>query len=194
MSPVAGADGTSQILTVILCGAGPASHARQLVAQAQARGWDVHVITTLAGREFTDVPGIEEQTGHRVRSAYRQPGEPRSPGRTTVIVVAPATYNTINKWATGIADNYALGLLAEAPGLGIPVIVLPFVNTALAGRPAYQRSIAQLKAEGVRILDSAGQLRPHPPGAGEPLAETFPWHLALDAAEHSHPGPRGDPV
>jgi flavoprotein len=40
-------------------------------------------------------------------------------------MVAPATYNTINKWAHGISDIYALGIVAEAPGLGILVVVLP---------------------------------------------------------------------
>ncbi|WP_344860446.1 hypothetical protein [Planomonospora alba] len=34
--------------------------------------------------------------------------------------MAPATYNTIGEFARGIADTYAPGLLAEAPGLGIP--------------------------------------------------------------------------
>jgi flavoprotein len=35
-------------------------------------------------------------------------------------VVAPATFNTINKWAQGISDTLALGLLNEATGLGLP--------------------------------------------------------------------------
>jgi hypothetical protein len=29
------------------------------------------------------------------------------------IAVAPATYNTINKWAAGISDTLALGILCE---------------------------------------------------------------------------------
>ncbi|MQA97015.1 MAG: hypothetical protein GEV11_21080 [Streptosporangiales bacterium] len=65
--------------------------------------------------------------------------QPRSP-RADAVIVAPATYNTVNKWASGISDTYALGILAEAPGLGIPVVVWPFVNAALAGRRAFQRS------------------------------------------------------
>jgi Flavoprotein len=32
------------------------------------------------------------------------------------IIVAPATFNTINKWAVGISDTLALGLLTEAIG------------------------------------------------------------------------------
>lgn len=38
----------------------------------------------------------------------------RSLPHADVILVAPATYNTINKWALGVTDNYALGILAEA--------------------------------------------------------------------------------
>jgi Flavoprotein len=179
----ADAQPAGRVLGLIVCGAGPASYAGQFVTLAQARHWDVHVTATPAGLEFIDVAGLQAQTRHPVRTAYRKPGEPRSVTRTDMIIVAPATYNTINKWAAGISDNYALGLLAEAPGLQIPVIALPFVNTALAARRAYQRSVATLKAEGAHILDGDRGVRPHPPGTGEPLATTFPWHLALDAAE-----------
>ncbi len=171
-----------------MCGAGPASYAGELVTVAQARHWDVHVIATPAGIDFIDAADLQAQTGHPVRIAYRRPGEPRSATRMDVIIVAPATYNTINKWAAGISDNYALGLLAEAPGLQIPIIALPFVNSALAARHAYQHSVATLTAEGVNILDGDDGIRPHPPRTGEPLAATFPWHLALNAAETTlHP-------
>ena len=37
------------------------------------------------------------------------------------MIVAPATYNTINKCAQGISDTYALGVLAEAVSLPSPV-------------------------------------------------------------------------
>jgi hypothetical protein len=51
-----------------------------------------------------------------VRSEYRSPEEPKSPR------------------ADAISDTYALGILAGASGLGIPVVMLPFVNAALAER------------------------------------------------------------
>jgi Flavoprotein len=44
----------------------------------------------------------------------------RSLLHASAIVVAPATYNTINKWANGTSDACALGILAESPGLGSP--------------------------------------------------------------------------
>jgi hypothetical protein len=68
------------------------------------------------------------------------------------IIVAPATYNTINKWAQGISDTYALGILAQTTALGVPIVVLPFVNSALAARAPFRRSIEELRREGVHIL------------------------------------------
>jgi phosphopantothenoylcysteine synthetase/decarboxylase len=37
--------------------------------------------------------------------------------RADAVAIAPATFNTINKWVAGISDTFALGLLNEAIGL-----------------------------------------------------------------------------
>ncbi|MGH3305798.1 MAG: flavoprotein, partial [Streptosporangiaceae bacterium] len=134
-----------RLLAVIVCGAGPASEVGPLIKLAQGRGWTVQVIATPAALAFIDVPAIEAiQTGAPVRSQYRTPGEPRS-RPSDALIVAPATYNTICKWAQGISDTYALGNLAETTGLGMPVVVLPFVNTALAARAPFRRSVEELR-------------------------------------------------
>lgn len=170
------------VLYVIVCGAGPASEVGRLVELARERGWDVQVIATPAAMDFIDAPALEAQTGRTVRSQYRKPGEPRSP-KADAIIVAPATYNTINKWALGVSDTYALGILAEASGLGIPTVALPFVNSALAGRRAFRRSVEELRTEDVCVLLGPGRLEPHAPGTGEERANSFPWLLALNEAE-----------
>jgi len=183
-----------RVLYVIVCSAGPAGQVGHLVQLAQDQGWGVQIIATPPALPFIDIPKLEAQTGRPVRSQYRSPGEPRSP-RADAIIVAPATYNTINKWANGISDTYALGILAEAPSLGIPVVVLPFVNSALASRPPFQDSVTKLRAESVRILLGPGQFEPHPPGTGGEHIDTYPWALALTelhqlvSAQRSH-GPR----
>ena len=121
-------------------------------------------------------------TGSPVRSQYRKPGEPRS-RPADAIIVAPATYNTINKWAQGISDTYALGILAETTALGVPIVVLPFVNSALAARAPFRRSIRR----------SALRRRSHPAGPRwhratrsaywRTLIAKYPWHLALNHVE-----------
>jgi phosphopantothenoylcysteine synthetase/decarboxylase len=176
-----------RILYAIVCGAGPAAEVGRLVDLAQKRGWDMQVIATPAALNFIDVPSLEAQTGRPVRSQYRKPGQPRSP-KADAIIVAPATYNTLNKWAAGISDTYALGVLAEAPGLGIPTVVLPFVNSAMAGRRVFRRSAEELQLEGIRVLLGPGTLEPHEPGTGGERIDTFPWLIALDAVEHMSAG------
>lgn len=90
-------------------------------------------------------------TGHPVRSDYQSPGLDGWP-RADAIVVAPATLNTVNKLAAGIADSFVLTLLCECMGLDVPLIVAPNVNPALARHPSFQSSVRALGAWGVRVL------------------------------------------
>jgi phosphopantothenoylcysteine synthetase/decarboxylase len=175
-------DEQAHVLSVIVCGAGPASAISTLIKQAQDRDWTVQVMATPAALDFFDPAEVEAQTGRTVRSQYRKPGEPRSE-KADAIIVAPATYNTINKWAQGISDTYALGILAETTALDVPIVVLPFVNSALAGRAPFRRSVEALRTEGVRILIGPGGIEPHPPHTGGDLIDSYPWHLALDEAD-----------
>ncbi|MGH3251399.1 MAG: flavoprotein [Trebonia sp.] len=167
-------------LTVVVCGAGPAATVTALTGQAAGAGWTVQVVATPAALAFIDAAAIEEQTGSPVRSQYSPPGSPRSKV-PDVIIVAPGTYNTICKWASGTSDTYALGILAEMTGTGIPVIVLPYVNAALAGRAPFHRAVESLRDEGARILPGPGLIEPHQPRSG-PGPGNFPWHLALGEA------------
>lgn len=174
--------GQGRVLYVIVCAAGPAGEVGKLVELAQDRGWTVQVVATPSALAFIDVPKLEGQTGRPVRSEYRAPTDPKPP-RADAIIVAPATFNTINKWANGTSDTYALGILAEAPGLGIPTVVLPFVNSALASRQPLRNSLTRLHAEGVQVLFGPGGVEPHEPGSGGDKVDAFPWILAVDKIE-----------
>ena len=174
------------VLYVIVCGAGPAGQVTRLISYARSRGWDPYLIATPAALDFIDVQELESQTGHPVRTEYQTSGTAasgRSLPKADAIIVAPATYNTVNKWANGISDNFALGILAEAVGLHIPLVVLPFVNSALAAHPTFRRSVALLRDTGIDVIHGPGRLEPHPPGTGASTFETFPWHQALDEAD-----------
>jgi phosphopantothenoylcysteine synthetase/decarboxylase len=170
-----------RVLYVVVCAAGPAGGVGELVTAAQQAGWDTYVIPTDTARQhFLDLAALENLTGHRLRGRFRAPGEPgRLPGADAVIV-APASYNTINKWAAGIADSYPLTLLAELTGAGVPIVVLPFVNTSFAANRVFARSVEDLRASGVTILFGPGLVEPHPPRGG---TDDFPWHLAVKALD-----------
>src|SRR5712692_5262590 len=180
--PVHASPRPGRVLPLIVCGAGPAADARKLIKLAQQRGWRAQVIATPTAMAFIDTAALEALTGSPVRSAYRSPGEPRSM-QADAVIVAPGTYNTISKCAQGISDTYALGILAEAVSLPIPVVMLPFVNSALASRHPFQRAVRQLRDEGVCVLLGPGEFEPHPPATGGQQLDAFPWQLALDEAE-----------
>jgi phosphopantothenoylcysteine synthetase/decarboxylase len=172
---------TTRVLYVIACAAPPAAEAARLVRLAQERGWDVCVLTTPSGRRFADTAALERLTGHPVRSEYKNPGEPDVLPEADAIIVAPATVNTINKWAAGICDTLALGILVEAIGKGLPMVAVPFTNRAHAAHPAFTENIARLRSWGVTVLFDRDAQPLHEPGTGTGSAYLFSWLKAIDA-------------
>jgi phosphopantothenoylcysteine synthetase/decarboxylase len=143
---------TGNVLYLIVCGAPPAANTAELVEEKQAEGWDVCVVATPAGKTWLDLEQIERVTGHEVRTALRQPSDRQFEPLGDAVLVAPATFNTINKLALGISDNLALGLVNEAIGAGVDLEVRPVVNAALGGHPAFRRSLDTLSEWGVAIV------------------------------------------
>ncbi|MFJ2606250.1 flavoprotein [Streptomyces sp. NPDC091279] len=163
-------------LYVVVCAAGIAADIGRLITAAQQRGWEVGVLATpVATAGFFDVDAVRAQTDRPVRSTWRTPGEPRPFPPPDAVLVAPATFNTINKWAAGLADTLAVATLCEASGLGVPVGVLPCVADALAVHPAYRLSLKRLGEMGVRF----GARYSGEPGADGARAE-FGWERAFD--------------
>ncbi|MDT9695762.1 flavoprotein [Streptomyces sp. P17] len=163
-------------LYVVVCAAGIAAGVSKLVVAAQERGWEVGVIATpVAMNGFFDTAAVEALTGRPIRSAWRTPADPRPFPPPDAVVVAPATFNTVNKWAQGLADTLAVATLCEAYGLGVPVAALPCVADALAAHPAYQESLARLRGMGVHF----GEPYTGDPQGGGSRPE-FGWERALD--------------
>lgn len=170
------------VLYAIVCGSPVARRVGVLVELAQAAGWRVCVVASPDARKFIDVPALAAQTGFPVRSTFKNPGEPDLLPPADAIIVAPATANTVAKWAVGIADTLPLGLVIEAQGKGgVPIVAVPFTNAAMAAHPAFRQAVATLRSWGLTVLFGDDVLPLSPAGMGEELAERFPWKLALDA-------------
>jgi phosphopantothenoylcysteine synthetase/decarboxylase len=156
---------TSRLLTVVICAAGPAPQATQLVSIAKERGWAVRIrLTEPARAHVKDSLEFFESHG--------QEGEPDA------IIIAPATFNTINKLANGSSDERHLDFLHPRIQ-SVPTAILPFVNKRYASRTVYQTSLEHLRKEGVSIID----IKPHEAGSGGAEVEHFPWKDALDKIE-----------
>jgi phosphopantothenoylcysteine decarboxylase len=163
-----------RVLYMVVCAAPPASDAHELVKLAQAAGWEVCVIATPDAMHWIDPAMLTELTGYDVRSEYRSAGEAKSLPEADAIAVAPATFNTVNKFRAGIADNMAVGVLCECLRAGVPIVLAPNVKAVLAEHPAFPASLRELASWGVHVLDQAPQPR------GVRMA---PWEAILEAVE-----------
>ena len=68
-----------------------------------------------------------------------------------LMIIAPATANTINKIALGIADNAMLSCILACRA---PKLIAPAANTAMLENPATQNSLKVLKERGFVVANS----------------------------------------
>ncbi|MEE6711306.1 bifunctional phosphopantothenoylcysteine decarboxylase/phosphopantothenate--cysteine ligase CoaBC [Pediococcus acidilactici] len=103
------------------------------------------------------------------------------------IVVAPATANFIAKMALGIADDFASTVVLASAA---KKKVLPAMNVNMWENPAVQRNLAQLKADGVEILEPAvGELAEGYAGKGRfPAAEVVNQFISQPATSRQLAG------
>jgi phosphopantothenoylcysteine decarboxylase len=134
--------------------------AADLVSKLVQGGALVTVVMTESAERFIGPTTFEALTG---RPVYRQLFSPQEhfqgehiglARRAELMVVAPATANTLAKVALGLADDLLSTLALTITG---PLMMAPAMNTEMWNKPAVQRNIAQLKEDGVEII---------PPGSG----------------------------
>ena len=72
-----------------------------------------------------------------------------------LMIIAPATANTINKIALGIADNAMLSCILACRA---PKLIAPAANTAMLENPATQNSLKVLKERGFVVVSSCEKI------------------------------------
>lgn len=145
-------------LYLIVTGAGTARRTPGLLARLAELGPRVVAIPTpnasriVANREL--VLALPPGSPHRVVESYFDEAIlPRPP--FGLVLVAPCSFDSLNKLAGGIADNLALSVVAEAIGRKTPVIVAVSVNVPLWEHPRARASAAALREWGVDVIDPA---------------------------------------
>ncbi len=126
--------------------------ARRLVEH----GADVRVIMTGAAQKFIGPQTLAAITGHEVQTDLFAGASP-SPHTdlaswAEVIVVAPATTNSLGKLAAGLADDLLSNTLLAAR---CPVLLAPAMHTEMWEHPATQRNVKQLIDDGHQLVGPA---------------------------------------
>jgi phosphopantothenoylcysteine decarboxylase/phosphopantothenate--cysteine ligase len=69
-----------------------------------------------------------------------------------LVIIAPATANTIGKIANGIDDTPVTTTASSALGAGIPVLVVPAMHESMYNHPAVLENIKKLQEFGVEVM------------------------------------------
>lgn len=119
-------------------------------------GHSVDVVLTRDAQEFVKPLPFRTLTRRPVITSLYDEDETgvthiRSADTANLMVVAPATANTIAKLAHGIADD-ALGCVALALNPNAPMLIAPAMNGKMWHHPATQANVELLKGRGVEFI------------------------------------------
>ncbi len=141
-----------------VCGGIAAYKSAELVRELQRNGVDVRVIMTRAAQEFIQPLTFASLTGHKV---FTDMWESQAQSDiiehivqaqwADVLVIAPATANTLAKLAHGLADDFlsAAYLATEAP-----VVLAPAMNVNMVRHPATRANLIALEERGHIVVAS----------------------------------------
>ena len=119
-------------------------------------GHDVRVVPTDSALRFVGAPTWEALSGHPVSTQVWDDVpdvQHVQLGRwADIVIVAPATANTLARAASGIADDLLTTSLLTAT---CPVVMAPAMHTEMWLHPATQANVATLRSRGVTVLDPA---------------------------------------
>lgn len=136
--------------------------AAELVRLFIRNGDEVQVVMTPAACAFVQPLTFQTLSRNPVAVAEFAPPAQWKPGHIALadwadlVVVAPATANTIAKLRYGLADNL---LTSTVLATRAPLVVAPVMNTGMLENPVTRENIAALAARGVKIVDpDSGEL------------------------------------
>src|SRR5689334_18317637 len=150
-----------RILLIIGGGIG-AYKSLDLIRRLQERAARVRCILTAAAQQFVTPLAVGALTGERAFSDLFDPqsefdvGHIRLARDTDLLVVAPATADLLAKMAGGHADDLATAVLLATDR---PILIAPAMNPRMWAAKATARNLAQLTADGVRVIGpNAGEM------------------------------------
>ena len=134
-----------------------AHRAADLASLLAKRGGDVHVVMTADALRFiTALPFKTLSRNPVVTDLYDEeegwkPTHIKLADEASLLLIAPATANTIAKLALGIADD-ALTCIALALNPKAKILIAPAMNGKMWLHPATQQNVATLKSRGAEFI------------------------------------------
>lgn len=131
----------------------------ELARDLMRLGAEVYPVMTRAACALVTPDLLEWATGHK--AVTRLTGRVEHvelaghvEGKADLVLVAPATANTISKIACCIDDTPVTTVVTTALGEEIPVMIIPAMHESMYNHPLLKENIAKLKSIGVNFIDS----------------------------------------
>lgn len=123
-------------------------------------GAEVICIMSKAATELINPTLMEWATGNKVitnltgavEHVYLAGDRPRSVGKAELILICPATANTISKIACGIDDTPVTTVASTAFGSSIPIVIVPAMHESMYRHPILKKNERKLREYGVEII------------------------------------------
>ena len=131
--------------------------AAELTSQLTQQGCEVHVVMTADALRFITPLAFKTLSRHPVVTDLYDEEEGWKPthiklaDEADLLLIAPATANTLAKMANGIADD-ALTCIALALNPKAKVLIAPAMNGKMWLHPATQQNVATLKSRGAEFI------------------------------------------
>ncbi|MFX0145570.1 MAG: bifunctional phosphopantothenoylcysteine decarboxylase/phosphopantothenate--cysteine ligase CoaBC [Candidatus Hodarchaeota archaeon] len=123
-------------------------------------GAEVICVMSKAATELINPALMEWATGNKVityltgavEHVYLAGDRPKTVGKADLILICPATANTISKIACGIDDTPVTTIASTAFGSSIPIVIVPAMHESMYKHPILEKNEKQLRECGVDIL------------------------------------------
>ncbi len=181
------AAGGPRVLLII--GGGIAAYkSLDLIRRLHDRNASVRCVLTTAAQHFVTPLAVGALAGERAYTDLFDPqsefdvGHIRLARHADLVVVAPATADLIAKMAGGHADDLATAVLLATDQ---PILIAPAMNPHMWAAKATQRNLAQLAADGVRVVGpNAGAMAERDETGLGRMAEPLEIVAAVEALLH----------
>ena len=142
-------------ILLAVCGSIAFYKAFEILSLLKKQGADIYVALSDGALEFCSVSGFEALSEHKILSSQTQNWQDGvnhiSYSKMDLVLIAPASVNTINKLTAGICDNVFMQTLIAASH--VPLVVAPAANNNMIEHFATQNSLEILKKNGALVVE-----------------------------------------
>ncbi len=148
--------GKKPLIVLGITGSIAAVRAFDLCRELRRNGFDVQVLLSDSARQMVTEQAMEFASCRKVISSISGKVEHvkffGKRGSASLLLVAPATANTISKIAMGIDDTPITTFATIAIGSGKPVLLAPAMHEPMYEHPIVRENLAKLEGHGVKVI------------------------------------------